>query len=871
VILMRNQIFMPMRTPLLIVALIGCVCRLAPAKTLASWDFARGLAGWRDEATSMPQTSAEGTLWPGSAAGVSLRSPALEVPTQAFQTIELSLSVRGAGPIHLVWQGENRTGAATGWQGALPVQVPADGRNHDLRLLPHWQNLRTVTGLRLMGPPGLQLRLRSVRLVGPDAEPTGQAQWQFDNPAQAGQWLPVLGVAVLRPGVDGTQMRLMDRDVVLASPPLAVPTYRYEWLSLELTVRDPVSVQLQWATTVQRGLHGPTLALRPGRHTYNVHCSDEESWNGDLAGLALTVEAEGSATAGTMSRATTPEVLVHDLRLSNAPQGPADLRTAFAGPVEPVIEAGRAFRFVWVLQNEGGVEARPIRVSVTANDSISIPDGVSVVERLPHGVPEPVTWLAKASGPGTVHLRADYGDRTLQEDVRLEPAPASGMPVAERVPAPRAKGAQPLYAHLHEPPPPGMGPAILDRMLYRRPYLGDYALDPEVVDWQVKWGLEHGLSGFIVDARKDEARVLDAFLGSRLARQAGLCLRWTDPVPTADAARELLAELAPIMAQPNYLRHQGKPIMLVGRALQRGREGWGLSDLRAVAAEGAVALVACMPLNMASADLLQTAGYVAATDLHTEDLVAACQPVLDAWEDATQRQVPHVLCLQPAWQAELTPERLQMLLRIALLRARRSDSLALPVVIAGDWNGTAGLEPCRPEGTRWLDALAAAGPSGTSGPTRLVLPGEVGMGPYDRPYPAPPRTWEFEAKESWTSAMGMSVLRILDGQLTGRTDSDQPAMFGGDTMLDTRPYKTALIGLAASAGKQGRLWWRTSLRKFTVEHSLSFDIVADGAVHEYRLDLRQAPGWEGYLKGLRLDPTDVAGAAVALDYVRIVP
>ncbi|MBU0609996.1 MAG: hypothetical protein KKI08_19075 [Armatimonadetes bacterium] len=844
------------QTTQLVLALI-LAGNMAAAGTLVGWDFDQGAAGWRDEAGSAPETTGDGTLWPGSAEGVSLRAPAFNVTTQAFQTIELLLSVRGGGPIHLVWQGESRTGTATGWQGALPVQVPADGQLHALRLLPLWQNLRLITGLRMIGPPGLQLRLRSLRLTGPNTDPAEQTGWQFGNPTQAGQWLPLLGVAVLRPQPDGTLLRLMDREVIVASPPLVVPTYRYEWLSLDLTVRNPVQTQVQWATTVQRGLHGPALDLRPGRHTYSVHCGEEESWNGELSGLALTLQGKPPA-----------ELILHDLRLSNAPQGPADLRTTFVGPMEPVVDVDQAFRFVWVLRNDGGETARAIRVSVTADDTVSIPTSTIAIDRLPHGVPEPVTWLAKASGPGTVRLRADYGERFVEAEVRLTPGPAMEPMAGGRVPAPAARGQYPMFVHLHETPPPGLGPVVLDRMLYHRPYLGDYDLQPEVVDWQVKWALEHGVTGFIVDVRRDKAQALDAFLGSRLARQVSLCLRWTDPVPTVEAARALLAEMAPIMAQPNYLHWQDQPVLLVGRALQRGREGWGLSDLQALAAEKRTALIACMPLNMAGPDLLQKAGYAAAADMHTEDLVAACQPVVEAWEDATQRHVPHVMCLQPAWQTELTPERLAMLTRIALLRSQRRGSLALPLVIVGDWNGEHGLEPRRPEGAQWLEALSVATGVGGGAP---LLPVQVGLGPYDRALPAAPRNWEFETKETWTSAMGMSVLRILDGQLTGRTDSDQPAMFGGDTMLDTRAFPTAVIGLAASAGKQGRLWWRTSLRKLTVEHSLSFDIIADGAVHEYRLDLSRAPGWEGYLRGLRLDPTDVAGAAVALDYVRIVP
>ena len=749
------------------------------------------------------------------------------------------------------------------------MQAPPDGRAHTLRLLPSWQNLKKITALRLIGPPGLQLRLQSLRIVGQDLPVTEQTQWGFGEPADAGQWLPLLGTALVRRQDDGAAVQLVDPEVMLASPPLQVMAYRHEWLSVEVTAQQPLQARLQWATTAQRGLSGPAITLRPGRHTYSVRVSEQPGWNGTLAGLALTFDAPAPSAMQAAAINQPAQIVMHRVALSNAPQGPADLRTTFVGPMEPRVEVDRTFRLVWVLQNEGGIEARRVRLTATSDDPISIPTGTTVIERLPHGMPEAVTWLVKASGPGLVRLRAEYDGAVLTEEVRVEPIAPAEAPAAPASPGPAASDRVPLLAHYHLPPPARFGPAMLDRMLYRRPYLGDYDLQPEVMDWQARWALEHGIDGFILDVRRGEAQVLDAFLSSRAARQMKLVLRWTEPVPTADAGRQFLEQVRPIMSLPGYLRRGNKPLLLVGHALQRSREGWGLSDLLALADEGQAALVACLPLNMASPELLAQAGYVAATSLHVEQLLPSSQPVLEAWEEAAQAQTPHVLSLQPAWQANLTPDRLSMLLRIALMRARRPDSLALPFVIAGAWNGEQGLEPRRPDGTRWLEAIAGA--TGTPAPARLVLPAEAGMGPYDRARPAPPRAWEFDSKESWNSAMGMSVLRVSGGQMTGRTDSAQPAIFGGDTMLDTRPFKTVLIALSASAGKQGRLWWRTSLRKFTVEHSLPFDIVADGAVHEYRLDVAQAPGWEGYLEGLRLDPTDVADAAVAIDYIRIVP
>lgn len=846
-----------LRTALLVAVFTLLAAAVAPAAVVAGWEFDKGPAGWRDEAGSAPQTNEAGTLWPGSAEGVSLRSPAMNVPAQAFQVVELSASAGAYGLAHLLWQGESHTGAATGWQGAVPVQVPPDGQLHQLRLLPLWQNLRAVTSLRLVGPPGLGLRVRSLRLVGQDAAPVNQSEWQFANRVQAGQWLPLVGLAVLRQQADGMQIRLEEPETLLASPPLLVPTYQYEWLSAELTSREAVQAGVRWATTTQRGLQGPEMTLRPGRHTYNIHAGNDRSWNGLLAGLALEVRGRPPA-----------EVLAHALRLSNAPEGPADLQTAYAGPLEARVQVKRPFRLVWVLQNEGGQQARSVKVTAVADEGLSIPGGVTVIERMAHGVPEPITWLVKARNAGAIRLRAEWEGGALTEQVRLQPFPAEELPEAERVPPPAAKATQLLLADYQPPPAPPWGPAVLDRMLYRRPYLGDYDVTPEVVDWQVKWALENGLAGFVVPVAEGGGEVLDAFLGSRLARQAKLCLRWTAPAPTVEAGQALLQQIGPLLAGPNIVRVRDKPALIVGHALQRGAQGWGLCDLQSLAAEGQVALIACLPLNMATPDLLQKAGYVAALDLHTERLVQSPQPVLEAWEDAAARKVPHVLCLQPAWDEAMTPTRLRMLLQIALLRSQRADSQALAPVIVGDWNGEPGLEPRRPDGRQWLEIVRQA----TGLPeTPLVLPEDVGLGPYDRSHPSPPHGWEFDTKETWTSAMGMNVLRILDGQLTGRTDSAEPAIFGGDTLLDTRRVGAAVIAMSASAGQRGRLWWRTSLRKFTLEHSLSFELITDGALHEYRLDLRQAPGWEGYLEGLRLDPSDVADAAIAVDYIRLVP
>ncbi|MEI6499832.1 MAG: hypothetical protein WCP21_02275 [Armatimonadota bacterium] len=854
---------MPYRNAFLCLLVVACstfgCC--AHARVLAEYDFTRPNTGWRDEAGSLPSVSPAGTLWPGSANGLSLRSPTLNLTPEAFQIVELSVTCDQPGRAHLLWQGESVGRAQSGWQGPLPIECPADGQLHQLRLLPFWQNLKRIDGLRLLAAPGTRLRLRSLRLLGSDLPPGDHTSWDLTSAAQAAQWLTVGDAAALSTSAEGLQMTLNEPSALLCSPSLDLPAFQYEWLSVRLTARTLAKVKLQWACSSTRGLRGPEVSLRPGTHTYNFRCSLDKSWAGQLRGLAL--ELTGPARTA---------VTVQALSLSTDPQGGPDLVSVYAGPLETVIRPGRTFRLLWVLRNEGGQEARNVRVTALPAEGVTLPEGPLAVTRMDHGVPEALTWLVKADRPATVTLQAEFDGKILRQQVPLTVSVPETLPAPGTLPppVPAAVEGVALAAHYHTVPPLDYGPEALDRLVYRRPYLGDYEAMPEVLDWQINWSLEHGLNAWILDTGTDEqAGTLDAFLAARFSSKMQFCLRWTEAVPSVEKGQELFGgQLAPVLAQPNYLRLQGKPVVLIAAALRRTGEAWGLSDLKALSDQLPVTLVACLPLDAASAALLKQAGYAAAVDLHTDEDFPRVASPLEDWQQAAEAGTPHLLSLQPAWREAMTPDRLRTLLRIALLRARKTDPCALPMIIAGDFNAEASLEPRRPEGFQWLQAIAA---SVGAKPVAEFLPEDLGLGSYNRPRPAARSRWEFDEKDGWTSAMGMSVIRVAAGELTGRTDSTEPALFGGDTMLDTRQSKALVLGLSVSAGTQGRVYWKTSLRKFSRDNSLPLTLIADGAIHEYRLEVAATPGWRGYLEGLRIDPTDAAGAAIALDYVRVVP
>ena len=231
------------RPPLVIAVLALLMVALLPApacaRVLAEWDFTRLTSGWKDEAGSAPELSPLGTAWPGSANGISLRSPLVNQPTEAFQAVEIGVVFDQPGQAHLLWQGEAFGRAQSGWQGPLPIEAPADGQVHELRLLPFWQNVKLIESLRIVAVPGTRLRLKSLRIVGSDLPPGDHVSWDLTNPVQAGQWLPLNASAALRSQPDGLHIMLNQPSALLTSPSLDVPTYQYEWVSARLAATTP--------------------------------------------------------------------------------------------------------------------------------------------------------------------------------------------------------------------------------------------------------------------------------------------------------------------------------------------------------------------------------------------------------------------------------------------------------------------------------------------------------------------------------------------------------------------------------------------------------------------------------------------------------
>ena len=111
----------------------------------------------------------------------------------------------------------------------------------------------------------------------------------------------------------------------------------------------------------------------------------------------------------------------------------------------------------------------------------------------------------------------------------------------------------------------------------RRPAAGWYANDnPELLDWQIKWAVENGISFYLLDWYNSEGYFQKAIKKARFAKHIKWAVMWCNhiPSPLCDEAHwTAVIEncLKTAFNQPQYMFVNGMPYMSVwdGNGLER--------------------------------------------------------------------------------------------------------------------------------------------------------------------------------------------------------------------------------------------------------------------------------------------------------------
>ena len=129
--------------------------------------------------------------------------------------------------------------------------------------------------------------------------------------------------------------------------------------------------------------------------------------------------------------------------------------------------------------------------------------------------------------------------------------------------------------------------------------------------------------------------------------------------------------------------------------------------------------------------------------------------------------------------------------------------------------------------------------------------------------------WEFDDAQSpgWSAEMNLADVKVENSAMTASATGNDPA-FATATDLEAARFRSVEIRMKVDKGAGAQLFWATQSSGFTEPASVKFDLKADGEFHVYRVNLADNPMWKSRITGLRFDPTDAAGAQIAVDYIK---
>ncbi|MBX3177781.1 MAG: glycoside hydrolase family 99-like domain-containing protein [Candidatus Hydrogenedentes bacterium] len=818
----------------------------------------------------------------------------IEIPATPWQAVIIRMRASAPGEGDLFWTGDT-SGPNGGLSEDRKARFSVRGGDawQEIALYPFWHGAGTIRKLRLDVYNNASFEIDAITIVdwSGDAAPFDASTW---DAAALDAW---------RASPDGAYRW---------SPPLALDTTERGWASLTIDADAAGTGALVWGSGKRPGMQRQSFNFQPGRQTCNLELQGIGAW-AEVNAVGLFVPPDG--------------VRVHALSLSDAPAGPADLRTVYFGPEDGVNRAGQPARVIAQFTNRGGeaigrligrVEG-PVGLAVTA--TIDEARNVGFEDRAV------LSWIVEAAAPGeypvTLVLEGAGAPVREQSTIRITPRP--GIPAADYVPAPRpvATGVEVAAYYFPGWDSPAKWDPIQRVAPVRKPVLGWYdEANPEIVDWQIKWAVENGISVFLVDwywvqGSQHLQHWIEAYRKSRYRDQLKIALMWANHNPPGTHSAEdwkAVSEhwIAEYFPMDSYHRIDGEPALFLWdhRALREdlgGSEAVArvLADSREAARAAGlpgINYVALHPFGQEA--MLAGEGYNGVTRYHewghAEGLAEnpmylqfadVAATVEDSWraQHASRAGLTFYPVVDSGWDsrpwhgnqarviAGRTPELFTRMLRDAKAFAEETEA---PLVILGpmnEWGEGSYLEPNTEFGFDMMNAVRAV--FGADDPASWppnVAPVDVALGPYDFPEPARRDRWTFDTGlEGWRAMMGLGNVTVADGALIATTDSADPAFVAPLYGVEAEAVAGVRFRMQISGDLPERLaaqlFWSRGGEATSEAASAHIPIKTDGAMHEYELPLADHPRWRGDITLFRFDPCSARGVTVRLEEFSLIP
>lgn len=334
------------------------------------------------------------------------------------------------------------------------------------------------------------------------------------------------------------------------------------------------------------------------------------------------------------------------------------------------------------------------------------------------------------------------------------------------------------------------GWSILDAYPERRPALGYYdESDPEVMDWQIKWAVEHGINFFMfcwyreygnlgqpVQTRLAHA-LHDGFFHARYADRIRFAIMWENQAGAGpgvadreDLMNHLLTNwMTYYFTHPSYLVVDNKPVLFIydvhnlirdlGSEVEvkdamdamrnvakgngfdglyliaeyRGNERQVLEQIKACGLDYTFAY--CfhgIPPDADQAAIVRTLGDIHKQRFSRREVLPDIATIAVGWRPEPWETYANYPSSLHWW---LKPEgyRQQAAFLRKMMAEQSSDSLSSRMVMLdnlNEWGEGHYIMPHREFGFRYLEAIRNVY-TDASTPHRNILPEEIGLGPYD--------------------------------------------------------------------------------------------------------------------------------------------
>ena len=785
--------------PILFCALLFCGL-FAPTLTaeeevLQEWTFASSdsAAGWSGGNITQP-TVVDGALTATfRASDPILISPIFDIKPAVGQYVEITARCVSAQAGELFYAADT-SGIYGGFsqEKSTRWELINDGRTHTYKIYPQWAGLPQIIRIRIDfgAPTGDQIgkegfALESVRIVDPhfDQLPECDGVWDFTDNCD---WSA--GSSVEKTPA-GWRLTGNDEASVIASQLFRFRTGKKRpWLNLTLKGTAP-RIQIGYATDISRSWASIGFDLTPSDKPIvdNIRLGDKNNWGSELVLLSLKLTRAGEAT-------------VERIQVSDSPQGPPRLEVCSALATEAINRCGTPTPIAVSIKNVGGEPAGDVRVQLTPPDGITAEGEALLGDALPF---EPLerTFLLTCDHPfsGTIPYTVTAKDLPpISGSIDVEITEPLGLEKAEYVPQPRPIELEDPELEIGALYFPGWDKRsswqrIWSSQPIRKPVLGWYQEGlPEVVDWQIKWALESGISFFLVDwywnrGHRSLEHWVQAFQQARYKSQFKWAMMWANHNgPGSHSIEDQRAVtqywLDNYFNTPEYYTIDGKPVVMIWspegmdndiRKTEREKgndlpKGQGIKTLleesRRMAVEAGYPGIYFIAMKWPEASTdpaciqwLKDAGFDCTSIYHymspgpnqpvdyTFDFDKVVDSSLPWWEKRLQTGIlPFLPNLTSGWDdrpwnnhlviANRTVKKFRKVCEEMKAYLAKSGQKRIVIAPVNEWGEGSYIEPNREFGFGMYEALRQTfGKQPEGGWPLFYGPSDVGLGPYDYP------------------------------------------------------------------------------------------------------------------------------------------